>query len=174
MKKETSLDYCADQVRRHDYPRYLAVLAMPRRTRAALWALYAFHLEIAKIPHIVSEPALGLIRLKWWQEAIERLYQGKPDAHEVIRGIELALQSGIKWQSAAFDELIALYEPALAIDQEFSQEQVDALLLEMSIVTAGEKNRKRLIRLFAYLDKGQRDDPLLALKTWLAACGLLK
>jgi phytoene synthase len=39
-------------------------------------ALNAFNAEIARIPDLVSEPALGEIRLQWWRDALETLEEG--------------------------------------------------------------------------------------------------
>lgn len=36
-------------------------------------ALVAFHAEIAKLPHRMSEPTLGLIRTAWWREALAEI-----------------------------------------------------------------------------------------------------
>lgn len=45
----------------------------PRRERLIL--LYAFHLELAKVPELVSEPMIGQIRYQWWREAIAEIYE---------------------------------------------------------------------------------------------------
>ena len=39
--------------------------------------------EIAKTAEVVSEPAIGQIRLQWWREALEGVEAGRPRAHEV-------------------------------------------------------------------------------------------
>lgn len=62
--------YLTSLVRAHDRPRYYATLFAPAAVRADLFALYGFAAEIARIPDLVSEPGLGEIRLKWWQEAL--------------------------------------------------------------------------------------------------------
>lgn len=59
--------------------------ADPDRVRAAYFAeadarqrlmlLYAFHLELAKVPELVSEPMIGQIRYQWWREAISEIYE---------------------------------------------------------------------------------------------------
>ena len=43
--------------------------------RDALFALLAFDLELAKTRTVVSEPLLGEIRLQWWQDAIDKIYE---------------------------------------------------------------------------------------------------
>lgn len=78
------LSPCAAELRRHDPDRLLtAVFAAPDR-REALFALYAFNLEVARVPEMVSEPLLGRIRLEWWREAIEGIYAGCPRRHYVV------------------------------------------------------------------------------------------
>ena len=56
-----------------DYDRYLAAHARAGRTHGRiLFALYAFHYEVAKTAESVREPIAAAIRLQWWREAIER------------------------------------------------------------------------------------------------------
>ena len=66
-----------EQVRSGDYDRFLAIQLAPRAKRAALYAIVAFHVEIATIAEIVSEPLIGHIRLAWWREALEEIEAGK-------------------------------------------------------------------------------------------------
>ena len=35
-------------------------------------ALYAFNAELARIPDLVTEPALGEMRLQWWRDVVDR------------------------------------------------------------------------------------------------------
>ncbi len=46
------------------------MMAPPPR-RWAVIALYAFNLELARIPDLVSEPLLGRMRLQWWRDIVE-------------------------------------------------------------------------------------------------------
>ena len=86
-------DICAAQVRRHDHDRYLCTLFAPRAARPALFALYAFNLEIARIPESVSEAMLGEIRLQWWREAIESIDAGEPRDHPVVHALAARLKA---------------------------------------------------------------------------------
>ena len=83
--------YCADQVRRHDHDRYLTSLFAPDICRKALYALYAFNLEVAKTREVVSEPPLGRIRLQWWREAIDTIYAGATLSHVVVTALAEAV-----------------------------------------------------------------------------------
>ena len=86
-----TLSYCAGQVRAHDRDRYLTATLAPADRREALFALYAFNLEIARTREVISEPMVGQIRLQWWREAIGGVYEDDPRAHEVVRPLAAAV-----------------------------------------------------------------------------------
>ena len=65
-------------VRRHDRDRYQTALFAPADRREALFALYAFNYEIARVRETVTQPMLGQIRLQWWREVVEAAYAGAP------------------------------------------------------------------------------------------------
>lgn len=78
-------DYCSDLVQRRDEDRWLASRYAAADRRGALVALYALHLELARIPASVSEPPLGEIRLQWWRDAVEEVRSGvRVRAHPVV------------------------------------------------------------------------------------------
>jgi phytoene synthase len=62
--------YVTALVREHDRPRYYATLFTPAGAHSDLFALYGFATEIARVPDLVSEPGLGEIRLRWWQDSL--------------------------------------------------------------------------------------------------------
>ncbi|CAN1333299.1 NADH dehydrogenase (ubiquinone) complex I, assembly factor 6 [Linum perenne] len=45
--------------------------------RKAAFALRAFNVETAKAMDVASDPRIGLMRLLWWQEAIDKIYANK-------------------------------------------------------------------------------------------------
>lgn len=59
------------ELRAHDPDRYVAALFTPAEKRPALFALYAFDTELARLRNVVSSPLPGEIRLQWWREVIE-------------------------------------------------------------------------------------------------------
>ena len=74
-------DYCRDLVSRDDPARYLATLFAPRTIRGGVWALLAFNQEIAKTREVVTNTTIGLMRLQWWRDSIEKmLVSGVPIA----------------------------------------------------------------------------------------------
>jgi phytoene synthase len=62
--------YCAELVRTADRDRFLSALFAPAEHRAALHALYAFNVEVARVREVAREPLPGEIRLQWWSEVV--------------------------------------------------------------------------------------------------------
>ena len=71
-----SLSLCAQEVRRYDWDRFLFTLFAPMEVREDIYTLLAFNAEISKIGGIVSEPLLGQMRIQWWQDVIDQIYDG--------------------------------------------------------------------------------------------------
>ncbi len=100
--------YAAALLRKQDPDRYLTALFAGER-REALFALYAFNLEIARTREAVREPVMGLIRLQWWRDVMEEIAQGKVRAHEVVRPLAEAIAAhGLS--PDLFERLIAARE----------------------------------------------------------------
>lgn len=73
--------YCMGLVRDRDRDRYLCALLAPAPYRNSLFALYALNAEIADIGTSVSEPLIGQMRLRWWLDNLESIYNGSPPQH---------------------------------------------------------------------------------------------
>ena len=100
-----SLSYCGIEIRQYDPDRFATAMLAPPARREGLFSLYAFNLEVAKTREAVSEPMLGEIRLQWWREAIEGIYDGMPRRHEVVQPLaELVADQGLTREY--FDDLI--------------------------------------------------------------------
>lgn len=65
-----ALAYCADLVRSADRDRFLAALFAPGEHRDALFALYAFNIEVTRVREAAREALPGEIRLQWWNEVL--------------------------------------------------------------------------------------------------------
>jgi 15-cis-phytoene synthase len=74
-------NHCEALVHSADKDRYLSALFAPAEHRGALYALYAFHIELARIPDLVAEPVAGEVRLQWWSEAIYEQRPGEMRGH---------------------------------------------------------------------------------------------
>jgi phytoene/squalene synthetase len=118
---------------------------MPASVRPALWALYAFNYEIAKVRETVSDPTLGLIRLQWWRDALEGIYAGKEaPAHEVARALGEAIVA-YDLSSSEFENLLTARERDLDDAPMESLQalghyaaQTNAPLLRLAVKVCGE------------------------------------
>jgi NADH dehydrogenase [ubiquinone] 1 alpha subcomplex assembly factor 6 len=101
-------------VRRHDRDRYQTALFAPADRREALFALYAFNYEVARVRESVTTPILGQIRLQWWREVIDAAYSGGPTRrHEIVQPLVGAIDA-LGLSRAPFDRLIDTRERDLA------------------------------------------------------------
>jgi phytoene synthase len=79
-------------VREADFTAFAAAQFAPADARPHLLALRAFDAELARVRSIVSDPAVGEIRLQWWRDALEN----RTDAvgHPVAHALEAAIAFG--------------------------------------------------------------------------------
>jgi 15-cis-phytoene synthase len=80
-------DHCRDLVRQGDPDRYLATLLSPSVHHDALFALYAFNLEIARVRDTVSDPLPGEVRYQWWRDALAGEARGDVRSHPVAAAL---------------------------------------------------------------------------------------
>ncbi|KAJ6308282.1 hypothetical protein OIU76_017959 [Salix suchowensis] len=83
----TAFSYCVQQVRSYDYHHYLCLLELPPNIRKAAFALRAFNVETARAMDVASDPNIGLMRLLWWQEAIDKIYANKVIEHPTAQAL---------------------------------------------------------------------------------------
>jgi 15-cis-phytoene synthase len=62
--------HCEMLVRAGDRDRFLSALFAPSAHRPAIFSLYAFNLEIARIREVARGPLAGEIRLQWWHDVL--------------------------------------------------------------------------------------------------------
>jgi NADH dehydrogenase [ubiquinone] 1 alpha subcomplex assembly factor 6 len=104
--KAERLSPVAALVQRHDRDRFQTVLFAPTARREALFALYAFNYEIARVRESVTHPMLGQIRLEWWRENIAAAFKGGPvRRHIVVEPLSAAICE-LALTRAHFDRLI--------------------------------------------------------------------
>ncbi|XP_049852743.1 NADH dehydrogenase (ubiquinone) complex I, assembly factor 6 isoform X2 [Schistocerca gregaria] len=87
--KETSSGYCVNMVKNFDYENFLCTLLLPNDIRTSAFAIRAFNIETARVQDSVSDPRIGQMRLKFWEETIDNIYNGhvpkQPVASELYR-----------------------------------------------------------------------------------------
>ncbi|TNE42228.1 MAG: hypothetical protein EP347_01280 [Alphaproteobacteria bacterium] len=142
---------CAALVQSADEDRYLAALLADAPTRDHLMALYAFNLELAKIPLLVSEPMLGEIRLQWWREVLDQIFSGQEVRnHDVARALADTVKSCALTREN-FDRLskargVEFYEEPFSGDlgEEAYWQESEGALLELALAILGESGSKSL------------------------------
>lgn len=146
MNLDRALDHCAEEVRRHDYDRYLCALFAAPQARRRLFALYAFNLELSRIAGSVNEPGLGEIRLEWWRETLDGVADDNPREHPVA--LALAASGAMHtWPRHRLDQLIDVRAHDLA-DMPFADrdaltgyaEQTASAMLHLSLDVVCEED----------------------------------
>lgn len=103
--------YCLQFLRSHAYELYFSVLFAPADKRGALSALYAFQTEILRISAQVTEPILGEMRLKWWQENLSAaIVNGSVSKNQ--NPVIMALAMAAKQHSLPLNALLHLCDAA--------------------------------------------------------------
>jgi phytoene synthase len=81
-------------IRRIDPDRWLSsrFIGLPE-ARADVVAIYAFDNELARAPRVASNALLGEVRLTWWREALDEIFEGgavrqHPTAQALLRAVE--------------------------------------------------------------------------------------
>jgi len=134
----------ANLVRRYDSDRFQTALFAPAERREALFALYAFNSEIARVRERTREPVLGQIRLHWWRETIAAAFAERPPPrHEVAEPLFAAIRThGL--EEAQFARLIDAREqdleegppPSLAALEAYA-EASSAPLVDLALAVLG-------------------------------------
>ncbi|XP_077235471.1 terpenoid synthases superfamily protein isoform X2 [Tasmannia lanceolata] len=88
-----AFSYCVQQVRSYDYHHYLCLLQLPPTIRKAAFALRAFNVETARAMDVASDPKIGLMRLLWWQEAIDRIFSNKIIEHPTAQALSSVIST---------------------------------------------------------------------------------
>jgi len=137
-----TVDLLAD-LRGHDRDRWLAALFVPEKARADVAAFAALNWEIARIRDSVSEPLLGRMRLQWWRETVDGLYEGRTRQHPIADALAAALRRQAL-PKRAFERLIDGRardlddEPFVDLDElEAHARETAAPLLELAVAALG-------------------------------------
>ena len=101
-----AISYCAELVRNADRDRFIATLFAPERNRDALYALYAFNVEVAHVRDRAREAAPGEIRLQWWREVL----QGERHGEATASPVAASLLDAIERHRLPVDAMLALLD----------------------------------------------------------------
>ena len=84
---QDAFTHCEQLVRAGDKDRFLATLFAPEKYRRALFALYAFNLEVARVREVAREPMPGEVRLQWWADVLSGAGRGEVAANPVAAAL---------------------------------------------------------------------------------------
>lgn len=77
--------HCVRNTRESEYESYIWAGQIRKEWRPTIFALRAFHIEIASIADHVKETLVVPMRMQWWRDAVNSLYKGTPIRHPVIQ-----------------------------------------------------------------------------------------
>lgn len=90
-----AITHCGQVVREQDRDRFRMSLFEPLSIRPQIWAILAFNHEISKTREVVSETQIGHIRLQWWRERLQEIYNNIPGGwsnHAVLTELAQAVK----------------------------------------------------------------------------------
>jgi len=159
-------DQTLNIAREKDPDRYLLSLLCPAKHRAALWALIAYNYEVAKTADVVSEPMTGKIRLQWWRDTVEEIYNDEnPRQHEVV----LPLANIIKQYDLEKDHLLAMINV-----REFDLEYKSPADWESFEIYARKCNEPLNKLILKILDESDSEENIKSISFFYGAVGLLR
>ncbi|XP_046832002.1 NADH dehydrogenase (ubiquinone) complex I, assembly factor 6 [Vespa velutina] len=148
MKKQSSAEYCLELVRKRDYENFLCTLLLPNNIKAAGFAIRAFNVEIAQVEDQISIKHIGIMRLQFWKETLNRIYDGMPsetpvalELHRILQKHKLSKRYFKRLIDARLDKLEKSTFPNIQAVENYAESTVSSiyyLLLEAH----GTKNIK--------------------------------
>ncbi len=99
-------EYCQDKAARSGSSFYYAFLFLPPERRRAITALYAFCREVDDVVDEISEASVARMKLVWWREQLNALFQGDTPNHPVLQ----ALAPHISAYDLRYEELLAVID----------------------------------------------------------------
>ena len=145
---EESILELSHQLRDGDRPRFLCSLFLPQIHRAAVFALYKFNLDVARVGVEISDPMIGQLRLKWWYDAVSNIGTGKVPNHPTV---------------VILDRVFSQYNLDPAVLQSVVEAYVEQLIMARQINLAGllsnlDKTLGRLNELIIHIIDGVCSD----------------
>ena len=143
---QDAFGHCEALVRAADRDRFLATLFAPAQHRAALFALYAFNVEITRVREVAREPVAGEIRLQWWSDVLGGAGRGEVEAYPEAAALRASVEQ-YRLPVERLDALIAarrfdLYDEPMATlaDLEAYADAASSNLIALAAQVLGEPN----------------------------------
>jgi len=87
-----SFNQCQAILKDRDPDRFAASLYCDPAHRPGVMALYAFHLELARVRETVHDPMPGEIRLQWWRDLLDGAGHGDVRGHPVADALLMTIE----------------------------------------------------------------------------------
>ena len=78
--------------RTSDYDAHLIRRFVPPPVQDTYAALRALNLELVRLPELVSNPTIGAMRMKFWQESLDKTFAGQPPREPICLLLHKSLQ----------------------------------------------------------------------------------
>jgi len=85
-------NYCLKQLQASDYDAHLIRRFVPPPCQDLYAALRTLNLELVRLPELVSNPTIGIMRMKFWQESIDKTFAGQPPREPICILLDKSLQ----------------------------------------------------------------------------------
>ncbi|MCZ6731297.1 MAG: presqualene diphosphate synthase HpnD [Gammaproteobacteria bacterium] len=85
------VEYCRQKVAARDSSFHYCISFLQSEKRDVLTALYAYFFEVSEIIDECREPAVTRIKLEWWHQEVNRLFDGSP-SHPVAKALHPIIQ----------------------------------------------------------------------------------
>lgn len=82
-ERQTPAEYCLQLVRKNDYENFLCTLLLPHNIKSAAFSIRAFNVEVAQVEDQVSDNKIGAMRLQFWTDALNNIYNDQPPRNPV-------------------------------------------------------------------------------------------
>lgn len=73
--------------RKHDFENYLCTVFLQHKDQEYAFAIRAFNIEVANIEGQVSQATIAQMRLKFWEESIDKIFSDNPPHHPVAQEV---------------------------------------------------------------------------------------
>ena len=165
MNKISSHIYCRQLAHDNYYNLYLVHFFMPRHTRKDALSLIALHCELCTITKKAQDPAMAIIRLKWWYDNVSSIIASTNFSNSpVLECLEYTIKKN-ELKQTDFEIYFKSFEGFFSGSNADPDENL-YLLLDRLITDKIQKNR--FSRILQIHDKLPQNAPFRAFQLWLS------
>nr|XP_018900493.1 PREDICTED: NADH dehydrogenase (ubiquinone) complex I, assembly factor 6 [Bemisia tabaci] len=137
--------YCVSLVKKYDNENFLCTLLLPKDLQSSAFAVRAFNVEIANVLGRTKESQIALMRLKFWEDALDKIFLDAPPQQPVTIELAKAVKKGINKRtlkrliSSRAENLKLSLFPNLASMEDYAENTVSPVLYAL-LEASGIKN----------------------------------